>query len=332
MAGKKVDFGVRVPVSGPLANVENIKASTVFAESLEYDTAWVHDQFVWSREQNSHHISSGAVEAVVPNQPPNFFESITTLSYMAGITKEIRLGVAIVVLPLRNPVVLAKQLMNLDTVSNGRLLLGVGAGAPLVGKTFEVVGVPFDKRGEITDDYLKAIIAIFDQESSTYDGKYAHFHSADIFPKAVQKPHPPIIVGGLGRAIRRAALLGEGWIPANISAENVTKGVNKIHSIAQSAGRGNIDFVIGNEIFVSIDKDSNSARNNALATISSYARSIGRGGEDVTLVGSVSEVIEKVERYIQSGVNLFELKFIYKNMDSFFSQLKLFSQEVIPSF
>jgi alkanesulfonate monooxygenase SsuD/methylene tetrahydromethanopterin reductase-like flavin-dependent oxidoreductase (luciferase family) len=237
----------------------------------------------------------------------------------------------VIVLPLRNPVILAKQLMNLDVFSSGRLVLGIGAGAPLVGKTFETVGVTFEKRGEITDDYLKTLVTIFGDHGSN-QGKYSRYRDVEIFPKPIQKPHPPIIIGGLGRAIRRAALLGDGWIPANITAENIAKGVQKVKSIASSAGRENVDFIIGNEIFASLDKDSEMARRNASATISSYAKSIGRGGEDMTLIGSADEVTKRIENYVQCGVNLFELKFIYKNMDSFFSQLKLFSQEIFPSF
>ncbi len=328
----KTSFGVRVPVSGPFADVQNIKQAARESEDLGFDALWVHDQIVWSRDQNSHHVSSGSVEAVTDREP-NFFESITTLSYLAGLTNTIRLGVAVIVLPYRNPLVLAKQLMNLDVVSNGRLILGVGAGAPLVAKTFEAVGVPFEKRGAITDDYLKALLSVFERQPlSSYSGQYANFAGIEVFPKPVQLPHPPIVVGGLGRALRRAAMLGDGWIPANITPAGVAKGVERIQSIAKKNGRRLSDFIVGNEIFVSLDVDSSAARRNAAATIASYAKSIGRGGEDVTLIGSPSEVVQRVEDYRRSGVNAFELKFIYRDMKSLSSQLKLFASEVAPSF
>ena len=331
---KGIDFGIRVPVSGPLASAENIVQAAREAESLGFDTIWVHDQLVWSQEQNSHHVSSGSVEAVVPGRNPDFYESITTLGYLAGVTQRIKLGVAVVVLPLRNPVVLAKQLLNLDVFSKGRLVLGVGAGAPLVGKTFQTVGVPFEKRGEITDDYLRALLAIFSQQQqkSSYAGKYSNFSDVEIFPKSIQRPHPPIIVGGIGRALRRTAEFGDGWIPANISAEKVELGIAKIKSMAARRGRKIEELIVGNEIFASVDRDSETARRNASATIASYARSIGRGSEDVTLLGSTSEVSEKIERYHDSGVNMFELKFIYKDMSSFLSQMRLFSSEILRSF
>ncbi len=328
----KTSFGVRVPVSGPFADLQNIRRAALESEALGFDALWVHDQIVWSKEQNSHHVSSGSVEAVT-DRDPNFFESITTLSYLAGLTNKIRLGVAVIVLPYRNPLVLAKQLMNLDVISNGRLILGVGAGAPLVAKTFEAVGVSFEKRGEITDDYLKALLSVFErQPHSSYSGKHASFAGIEVFPKPVQAPHPPIIVGGLGRALRRAAMLGDGWIPANITPDNVKKGIARIDSIARKNGRRLPEFIVGNETFVSLDRDSNAARRNAAATVASYAKSIGRGGEDVTLIGSPSEVVERVEAYRQSGVNMFELKFIYRDMESLSSQLKLFASDVAPSF
>ena len=330
---QKIDFGIRVPVSGPPASIENIRLATERAESLGFDTVWVHDQLVWSKEQNSHHVSSGSVEAVIPGKNPDFFESVTTLAYLAGITERIRLGVAVIVVPLRNPVVLAKQLMNLDTLSGGRLVLGVGAGAPLVGKTFQTAGVPFEKRGEITDDYLRAILAIFEQEpKSSFSGKYCRFDDVEIFPKTVQRPHPPIIVGGLGRALRRVAEFGDGWIPANITSDNVRIGIEKIRSIAAKNGRRMEKLTVGNEIFTSVAKDSETARRNASATISSYAKSIGRGSEEVTLLGSTSEVMKKIEKYLEAGVNMFELKFIYRDMNDLLSQLKLFADEIMPSF
>ncbi len=328
----KVSFGVRVPVSGPLASRENILAATQAAEGLGFDAIWVHDQITWTKEQNSHHVSSGSVEAVVEGRNPDFYECITTLSYLAGLTRNIRLGVAVVVLPLRNPVVAAKQLMNLDVLSGGRLLLGVGTGAPLVGKSFETVGVSFEDRGEITDDYLRAMIAIFDQPKANYAGKYSKFGDAEMFPKALQSPHPPIIVGGLGRALRRAALLGDGWIPANITTAGVREGVENIMEMRKKNGITRTGLIVGNEIFASIAEDPAEARRNASATIASYAKSIGRGSEEVTLLGSPSEISDKVGTYIEAGVNMFELKFIYRDLASLKSQLKLFASEVVPSF
>ncbi len=321
-----------MPVSGPLASKENILAATQTAEGLGFDAIWVHDQITWTREQNSHHVSSGAVEAVVEGRDPDFYECITTLSYLAGLTRKIKLGIAVVVLPLRNPVVAAKQLMNLDVLSGGRLLLGVGTGAPLVGKSFETVGVSFDDRGEITDDYLNAMIAIFDQQKASYSGMYAKFTDAEVFPKPLQRPHPPIIVGGLGRALKRAALLGDGWIPANITTAGVKDGVEKILEIRSKNGVSTRELIVGNEIFSSIDKDPLVARKNAAATIASYAKSIGRGSEEVTLLGSPSEVSKKVEAYADAGVNMFELKFIYRDISSLKSQLKVFASDVITSF
>jgi probable F420-dependent oxidoreductase len=328
----KIEFGVRVPVSGPFASRENIVMATQLAERLGFDAIWVHDQITWSKEQSSHHVSSGSVEAVVEGANPNFYESVTTLSYLAGLTQRIKLGVAVLVLPLRNPVVVAKQMMNLDVLSGGRLLLGVGTGASLVGKSFEAVGAPFEDRGKMTDDYLAAMLAVFNQPKSSYAGKYARFTDVEIFPKPLQRPRPPIIVGGLGRALRRAALFGDGWIPANITMAGVAEGIEKILEIRRKKGIPQSRLIVGNEIFASIDEDSAVARKNASATIASYAKSIGRGSEEVTLLGSPSEISKKIEAYAEAGVNTFELKFIYRNIASLRTQLEIFASRILPSF
>src|SRR5580698_10321766 len=118
-------FGVRLPNSGPLANRENIVRVAGEAERLGYHSVWVHDHVLWGSDQHRTHLSAGSAEALTEAQRPNFYESVTTLSYIAGRTSRIRLGVAVIVLPLRNPLVLARQLANLDVLSEGRLILGV---------------------------------------------------------------------------------------------------------------------------------------------------------------------------------------------------------------
>src|SRR3984885_9462348 len=99
-------FGVRLPNSGPLANRQNIVRVAEAAERLGYDSVWVHGHVLWGSEKHRTHLSAGSAEALTEAQHPNFYESVTTLSYIAGRTTSIRLGVAVIVLPLRNPIVL----------------------------------------------------------------------------------------------------------------------------------------------------------------------------------------------------------------------------------
>ena len=125
----KFEFGIRVPNSGPLSSKENIVRAAQNSEELGFDTVWLHDHVVWSSEMHRHHISSGATEAITDAQEANFFECMTTMSYLAAKTKDIQIGVACLVMPLRNPIYAAKQCATLDHLCDGRLLVGVGLGS-----------------------------------------------------------------------------------------------------------------------------------------------------------------------------------------------------------
>ena len=194
----EIQFGVRVPNSGPLATIDNILKTAKEAERMGFDSIWVHDHVVWSSEMHRHHISSGAAEALEEAQDANFYESLTTLAFLAAHTDAIRLGIACLVMPCRNPIYAAKQTATLDRLCNGRLIVGVGLGskASRESKEFEVFGVPLKARARMTDEHIQAMTNIWAQPLASFHGKYIDFTDAEVFPKPVQKPHPPIWVGG----------------------------------------------------------------------------------------------------------------------------------------
>src|SRR5688572_1925117 len=125
-----IKFGVRIPNSSPLANGPNLVRAAKEAERIGFDSVWVHDHLTWTREIASIHLSAGAVELVEPGQTPDFYDSIVALSYVAAHTERVKLGVAVLVLPGRDPVYIAKQWAVLDALSGGRTILGVGLGSP----------------------------------------------------------------------------------------------------------------------------------------------------------------------------------------------------------
>ena len=195
----KISFGVRVPNSGPLSSIENIVKATKTAEELGFDAVWVHDHVVWSSEMHRHHISSGAAEALTDTQDANFFEATTILSYLAAETKKIVLGVACLVMPCRNPIYAAKQYSTLDHPCQGRLLVGVGLGSKATRESdeFGVFGVPYDRRGDRTDEYIEAMKAIWTQPLASYKGNFIEFNNAEVYPQAISKTPS----AGLGRRL-----------------------------------------------------------------------------------------------------------------------------------
>ena len=198
----KISFGVRVPNSGPLSNIENIVNAAKSAEEFGFDAIWVHDHVVWSSEMHRHHISSGAAEALTDTQDANFFEATTILSYLAAETKKIVLGVACLVMPCRNPIYAAKQYSTLDHLANGRLLIGVGLGSKATRESdeFGVFGVPYERRGDRTDEYIEAMKAIWTQPLASYKGDFIQFKGAEVYPKAI----PAAPSARLGRRLDEA--------------------------------------------------------------------------------------------------------------------------------
>ena len=208
---KRVTFGIRVPNSGPLASAESIVAVAREAESLGYDSIWVHDHLTWSDEIHRTHISSGADHSNERNDSPDFYEAMTSLAYLAGLVHSVRLGVACVVVPCRNPLLAAKQLATLDVLCQGRLDIGVGIGSPstIKSREYEVLGINRKQRGKIADDHLRAMKTIWTTQPSTYEGQFVSFENAEICPKPLQKPHPPLWVAAVAEdATRQAARLG----------------------------------------------------------------------------------------------------------------------------
>jgi len=160
--GKHIDFGFRLPVSGPLATPASLRRVAARGEELGFDTLWVHDYIIWTTQLDRTHISCSSwevIEAAGEDAPPLFLESLTNLSFVAALTTRARIGVAVLCLPFRNPIVAAKQIANVDVLSEGRLVLGVGVGAQKSTHNvdFEVLGIPRKDKYIRTKEYLRVM-------------------------------------------------------------------------------------------------------------------------------------------------------------------------------
>jgi probable F420-dependent oxidoreductase len=329
-------FGVRLPNSGPLASRKNIIEVAEKAEELGFHSVWVHDHILWGTEQHRTHLSAGAAEALDESQRPNFYESITTLAYIAGRTKKVQLGIAVLVLPLRNPLVVAKQLANLDVLSEGRLWVGVAPGAPNITKQeFEAVGVDYDKRGKITDEYILAVKKLWSVSLPSFSGSFANFRDVQLFPKPAQKKLKILIGGGergiSPRALRRVVELGDGWVPAYLTPEEVAGGISKIKEALRDQGRETIAPTIVHEMFTSVDADGTRARSAAAKSLSTNFVSVEEGLRR-SLIGAPEELVQRLQLYEQAGVTVTELKFVYSDIPAVLKMLELFASKILSAF
>jgi alkanesulfonate monooxygenase SsuD/methylene tetrahydromethanopterin reductase-like flavin-dependent oxidoreductase (luciferase family) len=342
---KKLGFGVRLPVSGPFAATDFIAKTARDAESLGFSGVWCHDYITWSKELHNMHISCGSAEALQLGQEPNFFESLTTLSYVSAITKHVTVGISVLIAPLRNPILAAKQLSVLDNLSKGRLIVGIGIGATKATKNsdFEILGISRSLKGTLTKEFVEIAKGLWsDRERFSFEGRFFQFKNAEMFPKPIQKPHPPLwFAGTIEKALRRVAEYGDGWLPGGLTSEEYLRSVSFIKRIAKEEFSRNLeDLTVANQIYVSIDKSSERARENSRATLINNSRAydvfVGKNtldlASDVSLIGSPNDIIEKIKKYREAGVNYYEMKFIYHSPAHFGEQLELFSKEVIPVF
>ena len=230
-----MEIGVHLPHVGPLSSREALIDFARFAEERGFDSLWVSDHVVIPRKIASRYPYSPHGNFPIPPDLP-FLEPLATLLFTAAVTQHARLGTTILVVPMRNPVITAKQLATLDVLSNGRLILGAGAG--WMQEEFELLDVPFEHRGARLDDYLRVIKALWTEDQPSYKGKYYSIDDIGFAPKPATKPHPPIWIGGhSARALRRAGELGDGWHAAYVGPEIVSKQYQDVRRYAEAAGR-----------------------------------------------------------------------------------------------
>jgi probable F420-dependent oxidoreductase len=179
-----------------------------------------------------------------PRTPPSpmdpedpILEPVTALAFLAGRTERVRLGTGIVVLPLRNPLILAKELATVDVLSGGRLMFGVGVG--YVSQEFSALGVPFEDRGARTEEYLRAIRSIWSEDHPASAGRFVSFAGVQARPRPFQRPHPPIVMGGYAPAVmRRTIREADGWYGWGLDFEKTDRRREILRRTADRVPRG----------------------------------------------------------------------------------------------
>ena len=216
-------FGVTLPHFRHLASPDALRRVAHHAERLGLDSIWVTDHVVLP-------------DSALPKFGEMFYEPLTVLGYVAGITSRISIGTSAIILSYRNPLVTAKQLSTIDVLSEGRLIFGAAAG--WAEDEFRALGVSFEDRGARSDEYLRVIRTLWTEDRPQFDGDFARFSDITFQPQPVQQPHPPIWIGGNSpRGIRRAAELGDCWHPTRPSVEDIRIGSDRLVEAARRAGR-----------------------------------------------------------------------------------------------
>jgi probable F420-dependent oxidoreductase len=217
-------LGVNVPNFGPGTDPASLAGWVRFAEGAGFDLAMMSDHVTVTPD-------------VAELYPPPFYEPFTTLAWLAGITERIELGTSVTVLPYRDPLQVARVAAQIDRFSGGRFILGVGVG--MAKQEFAALGVPFERRGAISNEYLAAITELWSSDVASYRGEFVSFRDIHTAPSPSRMPHPPIWVGGASpSAIRRAARFGDAWHPNNAELGWLrTTGLDALRTAAAAMGR-----------------------------------------------------------------------------------------------
>jgi probable F420-dependent oxidoreductase len=205
------------------------------AEQRGVATIWVGEHVVLFGEYATRYPYAEDGRIPLPSGT-GLLEPMVTLSYLAARTSTVRLGTAMLLLPQRNPVYVAKEVSTLDWLSGGRMDLGVGVG--WLKEEFDALNVPWERRGRRTDEYLAVLQTLWRDDTSSFHGETYDLPDCEMFPKPVQQPHPPIHIGGeTPAALRRAARHGQGWHTFNRSPEELAAGLAELDEYLAEAGR-----------------------------------------------------------------------------------------------
>jgi probable F420-dependent oxidoreductase len=306
-----MQLGVFLPVSGRAAVPEVLSDAANQAESLGYDSVWAAERLVnpWEMK-TSYPYKDNAQWFVSPSVP--FLEPLTCLSFLAGVTKKVKLGISVAVLPLRHPLYTARVATSIDTLSNGRLILGVGIGWMV--EEFDALGAPFKKRGAMANEQLQIFNTLWKEERPSFDGKHYHFDPLAVSPKPVQQPRFPIWTGGESEAaVKRAATYGDAWFSYHVktSAENLAAKYSKVQQAAAELGReGQVDLCCCRPVEITKDPVPQT---------------------DDTLEGTPEQLIEALQKFKDIGVKHMALQFMVGRWPERREKIERFAKEVMPA-
>ncbi len=320
----RVTFGLRLPNSGPFATARAVIDAATEAESLGYDFVWVHDHISWTDDRRDH-FAAGSMEAWT-DQDPNFFESLTTLSFIASRTNRIMVGVSGLVVSLRDPRVLARQLLTVYALSGGRLIYAVGIGG--VENDFDVMQIPWKGRGRLADERLAALDAAFSDETlSSFRGENLSFEGAGFFPKP--RGLKRWVVGGSEAALRRVARFGDGWLVAHEPPDVFARYMEFLANALAERSRSIGECTCGPEVFTAVEDSYEKALRLAAPALGDR---LGSSEEALkaSAFGTPEQVIEKLQAYIDAGASHIELKIMARSFDHYMTTVRRIAEEVIP--
>ena len=314
-----MQYGFGAPVSGDLSSPEALGRIAAQGEAMGYDYTTISDHVVIPRDIEARYPYSDTGEFPGRSRGDRH-EQLTAVAFIAGMTSRLRLVTSVTVVPHRPAVLQAKMLATIDVLSKGRLTFGVGAG--WMREEFEALGVPpFPERGAVTDEYLMACRELWTKDAPRFEGRYVKFANVFFEPKPVQKPHPPIWVGGeSGPALRRTARLGDGWYPIGTNPQHrldsmnrFAAGVERLRLLTREAGRDPAKIALAYRV-------------------TSWGNSLparADDGERRLFSGEIADIVADLRAFRDFGVGHVDFNFAGDTADAMIANMRRFRKDVL---
>ncbi|MBI3455428.1 MAG: LLM class F420-dependent oxidoreductase [Candidatus Rokubacteria bacterium] len=321
-----MEVGFALPSRGPLAKPSILVRLARKAEALGYSCVTVSDHVVLPTKSSVPYPYSPSGE-FPGGARQDYIEPLTLMAWLLAATRRLRVGTSVLVVPYRNPVVTAKQLATLDALSGGRVIVGCGVG--WWPEEFRALAAPpFAERGAVTDEYLHLLKELWTRDEPRFSGKYYQVSDITLYPKPVQKPHPPIWIGGhTPAALRRAGELGDGWhpiglrAPAGLTPAEYAEKAQQVRSHAARAGRRAEAILLTLRAPLEIWAAQRSKSRTGAA---------GPTREGSPLRGPAAKVAEDIRAYRRAGVQCFVFDFTEPDPKAMIETMERFAREVRP--
>ncbi|MCL4437354.1 MAG: TIGR03619 family F420-dependent LLM class oxidoreductase [Thaumarchaeota archaeon] len=308
MAKGKISLGLLLPTSAHKGTprFSKILEMAETAEHAGFGSLWVGDSLLRPR-----------------------IDALITLAAAAARTEKVKLGTATLLLPLRSPVLAAQTISSLDHVSNGRVILGVAPGGEDSKDEFDACGVPFENRGSRMDEQVKILRKLWTENNVNFNGKFYNLPSITLDPKPVQKPSPPVWIGGASeRTFKRVAETGDGWLPFDLSPEEYEKNWNQITTLAKAAGRNPSEIHPSVYLYTNLKpQGSKPGAADDFYIGGMHASTLSTHGREQTYT-SPDELIKKISVFADIGVRTVILRFAAQDP---MGQLNACVKQVVPS-
>jgi len=302
-------FGFSLIVRGNEATPDTFARIAERAERLEIDSLWCSAHVIVPPQ-----VKSGYILIPGRKHPEHwkecYWEPFTVLSYLAGLTSKITLGTSVVIVPMHNPIELAKQVAEVDQLSGGRFVFGVGVG--WFEEEFEVLGQDFHNRGARTDEALDLMKALWSDDPVSFDGRYHQVVEAFFSPKPRQRPSPPIwVAGGSKAALRRAARCADAWHPVRPTFEYLRQARADLNGYLAEAGRKPESLEIAVKLPLIFQNEPPQP-------------------EQPLTQGRPADIIGAIESYSEAGASHLVFDFVPESLATALDTMERFAQEVRP--